>query len=78
MIDRTGLTGRYDIHLEYSMINAGPVTLNGGEGVMPLQADSDGASIFSAVQSQLGLRLSPDSAPIDVIIVDSVERPSEN
>ncbi len=76
VVDKTGLTGRYDIHLEYSMINAGPVRLNGAEGGMPVE--SDGPSIFSAVQSQLGLRLESDKAPIDVIVVDSIERPSEN
>jgi len=78
VVDKTGLTGRYDIHLEYSMINSGPVSLNGGEGAVALPPDSGGASIFSAVQSQLGLRLVSDKAPIDVIVVDSVERPSEN
>lgn len=78
VVDKTGLTGRYDIHLEYSMIDAGSVRLNGADGGMPLPPDSDGASIFSAVQSQLGLRLASDKAPIDVIVVDSIERPSEN
>jgi uncharacterized protein (TIGR03435 family) len=53
--------------------------VNGGEAPdVFLPADPAGASMFSAVQSQLGLRLMSDKAPIDVIVVDSVEHPSEN
>jgi len=77
VIDKTGLTGRYDIHLEYAI--TGPMRVNGGEAPdVFLPPDPAGASMFSAVQSQLGLRLASDKAPIDVIVVDSVERPSEN
>jgi uncharacterized protein (TIGR03435 family) len=77
VIDKTGLTGRYDIHLEYAI--TGPMRVNGGEAPdLTLPADPGGASMFSAVQSQLGLRLVSDKAPIDAIVVDSVERPSEN
>jgi uncharacterized protein (TIGR03435 family) len=79
IVDRTGLTGRYDIRLSYAPENAATIRLNGeaaSGGVLPQNAD--GESIFSAVQSQLGLRLTPEKAPIDVIVVDSVERPSEN
>lgn len=77
VVDKTGLTGRYDIHLEYSM--TGVMYVNGGEAPdVTLPPDPTGTSVFSAVQSQLGLRLTADKAPIDVIVVDSVERPSEN
>src|SRR3569833_2099177 len=78
VVDKTGLTGRYDMHLEYSRASAVPMLLNGGEAGAALPSDSGGESIFSAVQSQLGLRLVADKAPIDVIVVDSVERPSGN
>lgn len=76
VVDKTGLSGRYDIHLEYAI--TGPIRVNGGEAPdVTLPADPAGASIFSAVES-LGLRLVSEKAPIDVIVVDSVERPSEN
>ncbi|HVY94129.1 MAG TPA: TIGR03435 family protein [Bryobacteraceae bacterium] len=76
VVDKTGLTGHYDIHLEYTI--AGPMRVNGGEAPdVTLPADPAGASMFSAVES-LGLRLVSDKAPIDVIVVDSVERPSDN
>jgi uncharacterized protein (TIGR03435 family) len=80
VIDKTGVTGRYDIHLEYAIrAISGPMRVNGGEAPdVTLPADPAGASMFTAVQSQLGLRLVSDKAPIDVIVVDSVERPSEN
>jgi uncharacterized protein (TIGR03435 family) len=76
VIDKTGLTGRYEIHLEYGI--TGPMRVNGEAPDITLPADPAGASMFTAVQSQLGLRLSSDKAPIDVIVVDSIERPSGN
>jgi uncharacterized protein (TIGR03435 family) len=76
VVDKTGLGGHYDIHLEYAI--TGPLRVNGGEAPdITLPADPAGASMFSAVES-LGLRLVSDKAPIDVIVVDSVERPSGN
>jgi len=82
VIDRTGLTGRYDIHLEFvrDNLSAGPVRLNGVEvpGPPAASADPSGLSIFTAVQQQLGLKLSPDKGPVDVIVVDHAEKPSEN
>jgi uncharacterized protein (TIGR03435 family) len=77
VIDKTGLTGHYDIRLEDSIEDT--MRVNGGEAPdVTLPADPAAASIFSAVQSQLGLRLASDKAPIDVIVVDSVEQASEN
>jgi uncharacterized protein (TIGR03435 family) len=78
VVDKTGLTGRYDIHLEYSRESSVRMLLNGADAAGTLPPDAGGESIFSAAQSQLGLRLASDKAPIDVIVVDSVERPSEN
>jgi len=67
VVDRTKLSGPYDIDLvfvpEYS--RPGPVA-------------ADAPSIFTAVQEQLGLKLESQRVPTDVIIIDRVERPSEN
>jgi uncharacterized protein (TIGR03435 family) len=63
VVDKTGLTGAYDVKLEWS----------------PDQnADSAAESIFSAMQEQLGLRIEATKAPVNFVVVDSVERPSEN
>ncbi len=62
VVDKTSLTGTYDYKLEYS--NAAQ--------------DSDAPSIFTALQEQLGLRLESQSATIEILVIDHVEKPDEN
>jgi len=62
VVDRTRLGGRFDIDLEWS----------------PDQTATDKPSIFTAVQEQLGLKLESSRGPVDVIVIDHIERPSEN
>jgi len=82
VIDKTGLTGRFDIHLEFARDNAvsGPMLLDGAvsPGPQASSAESAGPSIFTALREQLGLRLSRTRAPIEVIVIDHADRPSEN
>jgi uncharacterized protein (TIGR03435 family) len=82
VIDKTGLAGMFDIHLEYAPDNTMGVSARlNGEDAPALAAppsDAAGLSIFTAIQQQLGLKLSPEKGPIEVLIVDSIERPSEN
>jgi uncharacterized protein (TIGR03435 family) len=61
ILDKTGLTGRYDLDLEWT---PDPT------------ADVAGPSIFTAFEEQLGLKLESTRAPIDALIIDSVERPT--
>lgn len=70
VVDQTGLTGTYDFTLTWSEQSAasGPGQENG----------TDAPSLFTAVQEQLGLKLVPTKVPVEVIVVDSVERPSAN
>jgi len=68
VIDKTGLTGKYDIRLE-----ATPEFR-----INPNNPQPDDLRVFEAVQQQLGLRLEPEKAMIDVLVVDHVEKPSEN
>lgn len=63
IVDKTGLTGLYDFTLRYTM-QAG--------------SNADTPVIFTAVEEQLGLKLVPDTAPLDVVVVDRVERPTED
>lgn len=65
VIDKTELSGQYDFELKWADF----ATLNGD----PL---ADGGSLFTAVQEQLGLRLQPDRAPVQVVVIDSMERPT--
>ena len=69
VIDRTNLTGPYDFDLVFQPESATPV---------PIPVSADAPSIFTAVQEQLGLKLDPQRVPTDVIVIDSVERPTEN
>jgi uncharacterized protein (TIGR03435 family) len=70
IIDKTGISGRFNFHLAY----ANPTL--GGDPAAP--SDPVGPSIFTAVQEQLGLKLEPTKGPGEFLIIDHVERPSEN
>jgi len=67
VIDRTGLTGAYKLRIEATP----EYRINGN----PQPGD---LSIFTAVQEQLGLRLEPSTAPVDILVVDFAQKPSEN
>jgi uncharacterized protein (TIGR03435 family) len=76
--DKTGITYKVDVHLEFTPdpINSGlPPTP--GEPVSPL-TDLSHPSILTAVQEQLGLKLESTKARADILVVDRLERPSEN
>lgn len=79
VIDKTGITGRFDIHLEFAHDEATP-GLRGLVPGTPAAAASDpvGPTIFTAIQEQLGLKLTPAKGPVEFLVIDHVERPSEN
>lgn len=70
VIDRTGLSGNFDFSLEWSPESTNPQT----EPLEPLP----GPTFGSALSEQLGLKLSAETGPVDTLIVDHIERPSEN
>ncbi|MGD0444647.1 MAG: TIGR03435 family protein [Edaphobacter sp.] len=72
VVDNTGLTGKYDMTLKWA-----PDENRGEAGADGSAADS-GPSIFTALQEQLGLKLEPTKGPVETIVVDHVEMPSEN
>jgi len=80
VINKTGLTGRFDYHLEFApdqnMPGFGPGDSGGASTAVA--SDPTGTSIFAALQQQLGLRLEPAKASGEFLLVDSVERPSGN
>ena len=76
VIDKTDLKGFYDIKLQWTPeIGQGPVVPGGPE---PPPPPADGPSIFTAIQEQLGLRLESAKGPVEVLVIDSVQKPSEN
>jgi uncharacterized protein (TIGR03435 family) len=66
VVDKTGLTGSYDIRLEFT-------------SAARLAADENaGPSIFTALQEKLGLKAEPHRAPVEIFVIDHAEQPSEN
>ena len=63
--DKTGLTGVYDFTLHFSASDPPP-------------QDSTEPSLYTALEEQLGLKLEPVKGPVQVLVIDHVERPSEN
>jgi len=81
VIDRTGLTGKYDFELKWTPDAGQEIGPPGGlpPGVVPPPPpDPNGPTIFTALQEQLGLRLESAKGPMEMIVVDRVEKPSEN
>jgi len=63
--NRTGLTGKYDFAMQYSCVDPPP-------------QDSTLPSIYTALEEQLGLKLESTRGPVQVLVIDHVERPSAN
>jgi len=78
VVDKTGLAGTYDIELSYAPeVGVNPVGRDLPPGAPPpAPATTDAPSIFSAVQEQLGLKLESTKGPVDVLVIDSAERPT--
>ena len=72
VIDRTGLVGGFDLQLRWAEAPVNEQVAGGGAG------EPAGLSIFTAVKEQLGLRLEPAKAPVEMLVIDHVEKPSEN
>ena len=79
VLDQTGLVGIFDFDLQWTPeglpqrpAEAGdqPIRLNG------FDVDPNGPSIFTALQEQLGLKLEPQDAPVEVLVVDNAQRPT--
>ena len=75
LVDKTGLNARYDFELEFLPVESQ------FDGVLHLSTDSDEPAkpgLFAALQEQLGLRLTATKGPVEVLVLDRVNRPSEN
>jgi uncharacterized protein (TIGR03435 family) len=70
VVDNTGLTGRFDIDFRAAPPQAGPGVAGSRLAELP--------PLFTAVEDQLGLKLVQGRAPIEVLVIDRLEMPSEN
>jgi bla regulator protein BlaR1 len=75
IIDKTGLTGSFDFHLQWTPEIAGPSGPDANSAGAPAP-DSNKPSLFTALQEQLGLKLEPQKGPVDVIVIDHIDKPS--
>ena len=67
VIDKTGITTKFDVELKW---NLDETTATPSADISP--------SIFTALQDHLGLRLQSTKGPVEVLVIDSVQKPSEN
>jgi uncharacterized protein (TIGR03435 family) len=65
VIDKTGLTGKFDFQAHF--------TPDGSQAT-----DSPNPSLFTALQEQLGLKLEPQKGPVEILVIDGVQKPKEN
>ena len=72
VVDKTGLTGGFDAELTWA-----PDASLGNPSESPSSA-SDGPSLFTAIQEQLGLKLDAQRGPVDVLVIDSANRPVDD
>jgi uncharacterized protein (TIGR03435 family) len=70
VVNKTGLTANFNIHLEWTPERPQ------GDALSPPEVE--GPSIFTAIQDQLGLKLESQKGPVDILVVDHVEKPSAN
>lgn len=83
VIDKTGLKGEYDFKLQWTPEVAAMNSMAPPPGAQPPQAaaspdDATGPSLSTALQEQLGLKLESAKGPVEVIVIDHVEKPSAN
>ena len=71
VIDKTGLTGTYDIHLEWWLDEA--ASSDSGPASDPTRV-----SFIQAIRKQLGLQLQPGKGPREFLVIDRLEKPTEN
>ena len=79
VIDETKVSGRFDIHLTFQ--RDGVITKLAPFTPVPSARGSESdlePTIFTAIEEQLGLKLVPTKRPVEILVIDSVERPSEN
>jgi bla regulator protein blaR1 len=82
VIDKTGIQGTFDVEMHWTPEpGQGGGPFGGGAPPPPdaiAQSDTSGPSIFTAVQEQLGLKLDSTKGPVEIMVIDSASKPTEN
>ena len=79
VIDKTGLKAGYEVKLEWTPEQGqGPAVQREGGADAPATTADSGPTIFTALQEQLGLKLESTKGPVTIIVIDSVEKATEN
>jgi bla regulator protein blaR1 len=78
LLDKTGLTGKYDFTLTWAPENVSVAVPGGAASSQGVPGDPAAPSLFVALEEQLGLKLESGKAPIEIIVIDRAERPSGN
>jgi uncharacterized protein (TIGR03435 family) len=76
VLDKTGLTGTYDVDLQWT--DDAAASSSGPGGSSPDVTAESGPTLFTALQEQLGLKLEAGKGPVDCLVIDHVEHPSDN
>ena len=77
VVDKTGLTGKFDVSMEWTPDETQAMQLPPGAPTPP-PSDFTGPSIFTALQEQLGLKLESQKGPVEIFVIERAEKPSEN
>jgi uncharacterized protein (TIGR03435 family) len=76
VVDQTGLTGRWDFTLQWT---PDETQFGGRGGQAQGQAGANAPpGLFTAMQEQLGLKMDSTRAPVDALVIDRIEKPTEN
>jgi uncharacterized protein (TIGR03435 family) len=78
VIDKTGITGRFNFRIEFAPDEATPFFRTAGGDPSAATPEPTGPSIFTALREQLGLKLESAKGPVEFLVIEHVERPSEN
>jgi uncharacterized protein (TIGR03435 family) len=74
--DRTGLMGRYSMEVSFTPERMPQASGTNAGATSPVAIDPNGTSIFTVLQEELGLKLESARGPVDVVVIDSIERVS--
>lgn len=77
IVDKTGLSGTFDAKMEY-LPEMAPSAQPMGDGAPPAAVENAAPSLFTVLQERLGLKLESERGPVEILVIDRIERPTEN